>query len=83
MLQTHYQAGQMETTNDIPNIEHYCLNRFTFDKLPQNSTPEILRTPLDSLILQVKAMQSSGVSSYEMLKNCIDPPSGFLTDYKF
>ena len=30
--------------------------RVTYDKLPENSLPEILRTPLDSLVLQVELL---------------------------
>ena len=33
-----------------------CLVRVTYDKLPENSLPEILRTPLDSLVLQVELL---------------------------
>jgi len=58
--------------------------------------PEILRTPLDRLVLQVKAMKVPGdvnmdpntkesnpsPSAFDMLCNCIDPPTGTHCDAK-
>jgi HrpA-like RNA helicase len=45
--------------------------------LPAHSVPEILRVPLERLVLQVKAMMSiSGVASVtDILQKCPDPPT--------
>lgn len=38
------------------------ITRGTYDKLPEHSVPEILRVPLEKVVLQVKAMLSSAKS---------------------
>lgn len=50
------------------------INQNTFEKLPTNTVPEMLRSPLDNLILQVKAMDLQE-NCVELLSRCPDPPN--------
>jgi ATP-dependent RNA helicase DHX36 len=49
----------------------------TFQKLPAHSVPEILRVPLENVVLQIKAMPkyASEEASRQLLSRCIDPPT--------
>eukprot|EP01038_Epipyxis_sp_PR26KG_P008683 gene8683-11734_t len=67
------------------------ITRLVYDKLPSNGTPEMLRIPLDSIVLQIKAMssvihdghnnnnnndkQQHQYDCRQILQQCIDPPS--------
>lgn len=48
----------------------------TFQKLPAHSIPEILRVPLENVVLQIKSMPkyASEEASRILLNRCIDPP---------
>jgi len=50
------------------------INENAFEKLPLNTVPEMLRSPLDNLILQVKAMDLQE-NCVELLSRCPDPPN--------
>lgn len=49
------------------------INENAFEKLPVNTVPEMLRSPLDNLILQVKAMDLKETCVH-LLSRCPDPP---------
>jgi ATP-dependent RNA helicase DHX57 len=49
------------------------INETAFEKLPVNTVPEMLRSPLDNLILQVKAMNLKE-NCVQLLSRCPDPP---------
>lgn len=41
------------------------ITKGTFEKLPEHSVPEILRVPLEKIVLQVKAMLSANTSLFD------------------
>jgi HrpA-like RNA helicase len=45
----------------------------TFESLSAHSVPEMLRAPLENLVLQVKAMNLKE-NLFDLLKRCPDPP---------
>ena len=51
----------------------------TYEKLPAHGIPEILRVPLDNVVLQLKAMPLTQFKEdrrcHEVLSLCLDPPS--------
>lgn len=47
--------------------------RSTFERLPAHTVPEILRVPLDSVVLQLKAMGYADAMT--LLRECVDPPA--------
>ena len=51
-----------------------CITKHTFSGLPPHSVPEMLRAPLDRLVLQIKAMELPE-SVQALLRRCPDPPS--------
>lgn len=55
------------------------MSRFAYDRLPAHGLPEILRSPLDNVILQIKAMllnmpDSQSTDSMSILGRCLDAP---------
>ena len=52
----------------------------TYGALPPNSMPEMLRAPLESLVLQVKSMNLQE-SCMHLLRRCPDPPSRAAVDF--
>ncbi len=51
-----------------------CITKGTYDRLAEHSVPEILRAPIESLILQVKSMKLQE-DCIQLLMDCPDPPS--------
>ena len=51
-----------------------------FTALPANSVPEMLRAPLDRLVLQVKSMDLKE-SCMHLLRRCPDPPARSAVDF--
>lgn len=55
------------------------MSKFAYDRLPAHGLPEILRSPLDNVILQIKAMllnmpDSQSTDSMSILGRCLDAP---------
>lgn len=51
-----------------------CITVGIYDRLAEHSVPEILRAPIESLILQVKSMNLKE-DCIQLLADCPDPPS--------
>ncbi|RUS22619.1 hypothetical protein BC937DRAFT_88225 [Endogone sp. FLAS-F59071] len=64
-----------------PGVIYRFVPRAFYDSLPSERTPEILRTPLDSLLL--RCIDARLGDPKEILSRCIDPPENESVDVAF